>query len=105
MCGHSSGLKWLYRQRCFEKWHQCIIFKVKQQGAPLENIVATHPLELVYIDYLCLEPRKWKVEKVLVVTDHFTQYAQAYVTQSQTPQVMTKVLWDHFIIHNSLPIF
>ena len=32
-----------------EKCHQCIIFKAKQQKAPMESIVATHPLELVHI--------------------------------------------------------
>ena len=44
------------------------------------NIVAMHPLELVHLDYLWLEPGKGKEENILVVTDHFTHYAQAYVT-------------------------
>ena len=61
-----------------------LTFKAKQHKAPLENIIATHPLELVHLDYLCLEPGKGLEENVLVVTDHFTQYAQAYVTQTQT---------------------
>ena len=47
--------------------------------APLENIVATHPLEVIHLDYLCLECGKSLEENVLVVTDHFTWYAQAYV--------------------------
>ena len=42
----------------------------------MENIVATHSLELVHINYLCLEPGKGK-EDILVVTDHFPQYAEA----------------------------
>ena len=41
----------------------------------MENIMATHPLELVHINYLCLEQGKGKEESVLVVTDHFTYYA------------------------------
>ena len=38
-----------------------------------------------------------------MVTDHFTCYAQAYVTQSQTALTMAKALWDNFIVHYALP--
>ena len=81
-----------------KKCCQHIIFKAKQQRAPMENIMVTHPLELVHIDYLSLEPGKGKEDNVLVVTDHFTWYAHVYVTQSQTAQAMVKVLWDNSII-------
>ena len=70
---------------------------------PLENIVATDPLELVHLDYLFLEPGKGLEENVLVITDHFTRYAQAYVTRTQTAQMMAKTLWDKFIVHYGLP--
>ena len=46
----------------------------------MENTMATHPLELVHIDYLHLEPGKSKEENILVVTDYFTCYTQAHVT-------------------------
>ena len=78
------------------KCHPCLAFKAKQPKAPLENIVATHPLELVQLDYLCLEPGKGLEETVLVVTDHFTRYAQAYVTRTQTVQITARTLWDKF---------
>ena len=77
-------------------------FKAKQPKAPLENIMATHPLELVHLNYLCLEPRKGLEENVLV-TEHFTLYAQAYVTRAQTTQTTAKTLWDKFIVHYGLP--
>ena len=79
-----------------KKCCQCITVKAKQQQTPVEDIIATHPLELVHIDYLCLDPGKGKEENVLIVTDYFTCYAQAYLTQSQT---MAKVLWENFIVH------
>ena len=78
------------------KCHPCLAFKPKQPKAPLENIVATHPLELLHLDYLCLEPEKG------LVTDHFTRYAQAYVTRTQTSQTTAKTLWDKFIVHYGL---
>ena len=56
------------------KCQPCLTFKARQPKAPLENSVATHPLEPVHLDYLCLEPGKSLEENVLVVTDHFTRY-------------------------------
>ena len=81
----------------------CLAFKAKQPKAPLENIVVTYPLELVHLNYLCLEPGKGLKENVLVVTDHFTRYAQAYVTRTQTIQTTATTLWDKFIVHYGLP--
>ena len=74
------------------KCHPCLTFKAKQPKAPLENIMVTHPLELVHLDYLCLEPRKGLEGNVLLVTNHFTQYAQVYTTLTQTTQTTTKTL-------------
>ena len=34
------------------KCYLCLTFKDRQPMAPLKNIVATHPLELVHLDYL-----------------------------------------------------
>ena len=81
----------------------CLAFKARQPKTPIENIMATHPLELVHLDYLCLEPKKGLDENVLVVTDNFIRYAQAYVTRTQTTQMTAKTLWDKFIVHYGLP--
>ena len=81
----------------------CFAFKARQPKAPLENIVATHPLKLVHLDYLCHEPGKGLDENVLVVTYHFTRYTQAYVTRTQTAQMTAKTLWDKFIVHYGFP--
>ena len=81
----------------------CLAFKAKQPKAPLENIVATHPLQLIRLNYLCLEPGKGLEENVLVVTDPFTRYAQAYVTGTQAVHITARTLWDKFIVHYGLP--
>ena len=78
-------------------------FQSQTAKVPLKNIMATHSLELVHLDYLCLEPGKGLEENVLVITDHFTRYAQAYVTRTQTAQMTAKTLWDKFIVHYGLP--
>ena len=85
------------------KCHLCLAFKAKQPNAPLEKIMATHPLELVHLDYLCLEPGNGLEENVLVVIDHLTRYTQAYATRTQTAQTTAKTLLDKFIVHYGLP--
>ena len=85
------------------KCHPWLAFKAKEPKAPLENIVATHPIELVHLDYLCLEPGKGLDENVLVVTDHFTRYAQVYVNRTQTMQTMARTLQNKFIVHYGVP--
>ena len=55
---------------------RCIRRKSQLDVAPLHNIEATQPLELIHLDYLQIEPSKGNIENVLIVTDHFTRYAQ-----------------------------
>ena len=70
---------------------------------PLKPLSTSRPMELVHLDYLCLEPCKGNIENVLVVTDHFTRYAQAFPTKTQTAQTKAKVLWDNYICHYGFP--
>ena len=44
-----------------------------------------------------------KEENILVMTDHFICYAQAYVTQSKMAQTMAQAFWDNIIVHYGLP--
>ena len=71
---------------------KCKLRKSQVPKAKLVPIQSSRPMELVHLDYLCLEPCKGQVENVLVVTDHFTRYAQAFPTKSQTAKVTAKVL-------------
>ena len=78
---------------------RCIRRKSQSDVAPLLNIEATHPLELVHLDYLQIEPSKGNLENVLIFTDHFTRYAQAYPSKTQIALATAKLLWNNFIIH------
>ena len=71
--------------------------------APLQPILVSQPLELVHLDYLTLEPSKGNIENVLVITDHFTRYALAYASKTQTAQATARILWDNFICHYGFP--
>ena len=82
---------------------KCKIRKSKVPRVELVPIQASRPMKLVHLDYLCLEPCKGQVENVLVITDHFTRYAQAFPTKSQTAKVTAKVLWHNFICHYGFP--
>ena len=55
------------------------------------------------MDYLSLEPSKGNIENILVITDHFTRYALAYPSKTQTAQATARILWDNFICHYGFP--
>ena len=88
-----------YVMRC----SRCLRRKTPPQVAPLQPILVTQPLELVHMDYLSLEPSKGNIENVLVITDHFTRYALAYPSKTQTAQATARILWDNFICHYGFP--
>ena len=60
-------------------------------------------MEIIHLDHLTLEPCKGQYESVLVVTDHFTRYAQAYEVKNQTAQTTAKTLWKEFLRHYGFP--
>ena len=53
----------------------------ERRSSPLVSIKTTQPMELVCMDYLTLETSKGGYDNILVITDHFTRYAQAIPTQ------------------------
>ena len=72
-------------------------------SAELINIYSTQPLGLVCIDFLSLERSKSGYENILVITDHFTKYAQAFPTRKQTASTKAKVLFENFVLHYGFP--
>lgn len=74
-----------------------------QRAAPLHQIQSNGPMDLVCIDFLSVEPDSKGVSNVLVVTDHFTRYAQAFPTKDQKALTVAKVLNEKFFVHYGLP--
>ena len=84
--------------------NRCILRKRKTGiSAELVNIVSAMLMEIVCVDYLSLERSKGGIENVLVITDHFSRYAQAYPTKNQTAKTTARVLFDQFIVHYGFP--
>ena len=71
---------------------RCIRFKQPQEKSEMQPILVFYPLELVHLDFLTLGGKTddSKNINVLIVTDHFTKYAQAYVIPKQTAMIYGK---------------
>ena len=83
---------------------RCVTRKtVPRKTAPLNQITSRGPLDLVCIDFLAIEPDSRGISNVLVVTDHYTRYAQAYTTKDQRAPTVAKVLVEKFFVHYGLP--
>ena len=86
---------------------RCLRFKRLPERANLNPMEATRLMELVHIDYLMIEApknsRSLKDVNILIVIDHFTRYAQAYVTPNQKANIVAKTLWDKFFVHYGFP--
>ncbi|PIK53020.1 hypothetical protein BSL78_10081 [Apostichopus japonicus] len=72
-------------------------------AAPLKTIKTTRPLELCCMDFLSLEEDKFGYKSILVVTDHFTRYAQAFPTKNQKAITVARILWEKYFVHYGLP--
>lgn len=70
--------------------------------APLISIKTHVPLELVCIDYQALQPSSG-YGHVLVITDHFSKFAQAIPTKNETAKTTAKVLYENFIVRFGIP--
>ena len=81
----------------------CIRRKARPDVAPLVSIKTTQPLELVCMDYLTLEESVGGYSNILVITDHFTKYAQAYPTRNQSAKTTARILFDNFVVHYGFP--
>lgn len=73
----------------FQSCERCIRSK-SERKAPMGNLESSGPMDLVCVDFLLLEPAKGGYSNVLVMTDHFTRYAQAIATRDQKARTKAK---------------
>ena len=73
---------------------RCLRFKQPQERAEMQPIQVSHLMELIHLDLLTLEGKIGDVRgtNIMVITDHFMRYAQAYVTPKQTAVVAARAL-------------
>jgi transposase InsO family protein len=67
------------------------------------NITTSQPLELVCMDFLSLETSSGGYQHILVIINHFTQYAQAVPTRNQTAKTTAEALFNSFIVQYGFP--
>lgn len=89
-----------------EQCERCCLRKTQTTGvrAPLVSIHSSAPMEHVCVDFLTLEKSKGGIEYVLIVTDHFSRYAQAYATKDQKASTVARVLWRNFFCRFGFPV-
>lgn len=107
----------LLRQRCFwvgmwedvevwiKKCQRCILTKMPQPKihAPMKSFLASRPLEVVAVDFTTLEPATDGRENVLVITDVFTKFTQAFPTPNQKADTTAKVLLKEWFMKYGVP--
>ena len=83
----------------------CIRFKQPQKKSEMQPILVSYPMELVHLDFLTLGGKADDSSSVniLIITDHFTKHAQAYVTPKETAVVVAQILWENFLVHYGWP--
>ena len=83
---------------------RCIRRKTQSRNsANLVLVESTYPMDLVCMDFLSLEMSAGGYENILVITDHFTRYAQALPSKNQTAKTTARLLFDNFICHYGFP--
>ena len=82
-------------------------FERREPKAPLCSIVASEPMDLIHVDLLGLETTMDpqitpSVQKILVVTDHFSRHVQAYKVPDKRPSQLPNVcMMNTFAIMDS----
>ena len=117
--GH-QGLDWtlaLVRERFYwsamnhdvkeyvTNYHQCHAAKGHYTGPHTQQglLVANNPLDLLCIDFPKVDPSRDGKENFLVLTDAFTKFSQAFITNNQKALTVTEILVKKWFYVCSIP--
>ena len=67
------------------------------------SLVTNHPLDLLCIDFLKVNQRRDGKENILVLTDAFTNFSQAFITNSQKALTIAKILVNKWFYFYGIP--
>ena len=87
---------------------KCKVYEKKDPEAPLCTITAMEPMDLVHVNLVGKEvtvetKKKPVVQKILVVTDHFSHLVQAYKVKDKRAITIAKCLYENYFRHHGFP--
>ena len=83
---------------------KCKVYEKRDPKVPLCTIATTEPMDLVHVNLVGMKvtvetQKKLVVQKILVVTDHFTRFVQAYKVKDKRAITIAKCLYDNYFSH------
>jgi len=93
---------WPFMRQDIERWcHECTRCLRAKAVQPkvktfMGSLLASRPLEIVAIDFTMLERASDGRENLLVVTDVFSKFAQAYPTSDQRAVMVVRILTERW---------
>ena len=83
----------------------CLASK-KQHITPhalLGTVTSASPMDIIAIDFLKVDRAAGGYEYILVITDQFTRYAQAYATTNKSAKTAAEKLFNDFEFKLGMP--
>ena len=68
------------------------------------SIIANGPLDLVHMDFTTMDPSRDGKENILVLTDAFSKFSQAFVTPNQKALTMGKIIVEKWFYIYDIPL-
>lgn len=92
-------------ERCCQECHRCLAAKAVQPKVRtfMGSLLASRPLEIVAINFTVLERASDCRENLLVVTDVFSKFAQAYTTPDQKASTVVRILTERWFYVYGVP--